>query len=493
VTHLDQTTSHFYRGKLAPVSGSIDASDADAYAAAARELREETQLDPNTDLRMMYCGTTFTFADEEAQRSWTVHPFSWWLLSNESKIKLDWEHDGYEWKRPQGILSREIVHDCVPRLDWSFRRVYFGHGGIFGHDTPIRPDNEPGRLFERTLRELRDDKKNGAKALASHALQRLALIAESMEVFDWSSLTRAAYHFTYSGRPSMNAAISSTILQALADISSMARESRVPGSPPIAERLRCISDEREQPGTMITSSLTDLVRQSLRDTQQIDILTLSRSSTIIESIKSLLSSIWKLNIKLSILESRPLCEGVSAADTILHFTSLHRDRIHISLAPDSHLSKLAQDLRHPSFLLLGADRISPSGHVSNKMGSTAAAIVVKHLSPKTKIVVLSETAKITKPSDLELYERNGEDISHELKEHSPESGDLSEVTEAWDSSEVDGLQRYSNVDVQNVYFEWVYRDLIDTYVTEEGVTSRERIRDISLRNARLEKEIFGGL
>jgi translation initiation factor 2B subunit (eIF-2B alpha/beta/delta family) len=442
---------------------------------------------------MMFCGTTFTFADEEAQRSWTVHPFSWRLLADESKIKLDWEHDSYEWTRPQEILLREIVHDCVPRLDWSFRRVYFGHGGIFGHDTPIRPDNEPGKWFERTLRELRDDKKNGAKALASHALRRLALIAESMEVFDWSSLTRAAYHITYSGRPSMNAAISSTILQALADILLVARESRISESPPIAQRLRCISDERQQPATMITSSLTDLVRQSLHETQQIDILTLSRSSTIIESIKSLLSSIWKLNIKLSILESRPLYEGVSAADTILHFTSLYRDRIHISLAPDSHLSKLAQDLRYPSFLLLGADRISPSGHVSNKMGSSAAAIVIKHLSPETKIVVLSETDKIAKPSDLEMYERNGEDSNHELKEHSPESGDLSEVTKAWNSSDVENLMQHSNVDIQNIYFEWVHQDLIDFYVTEEGVTSRERIRDISLRNARLEKEIFGGL
>jgi translation initiation factor 2B subunit (eIF-2B alpha/beta/delta family) len=442
---------------------------------------------------MMFCGTTFTFADEEAQRSWTVHPFSWLLKTDEAKIKLDWEHDGYEWKRPQDILSREIVHDCVPRLDWSFRRVYFGHGGIFGHDTPIRPDNEAGRVFETTIRELRDDKKNGARALASHALQCLALLAEGMEVFDWSSFTRAAYHFAYSGRPSMNAAIGSTILQALADTRSMARESHISGSLPIAERLRRISNEREQTATMITSSLKDLVQQNLNNTQQIDILTLSRSSTIIESIKCLLSSTQKLKIKLGILESRPLCEGVSTADALLYFALFYSDRLHISLAPDSHLSKLAQDLRHPSFLLLGADRISPSGHISNKMGSSTAAIVVKHLSPMTKIIVLSDTDKIAKPSDLELYERNGEDINHELKEHSPESGDPSEVTKAWNTTDAERMQHCSNVEVQNVYFEWVHRDLIDLYITEEGVTSRERIRDISLRNAKLEKEIFGGL
>ena len=153
----------------------------------------------------------------------------------------------------------------------------------------------------------------------------------------------------------------------------------------------------------------------------------------------------------------------------------------------------------PSFLLLGADRISPSGHVSNKMGSTAAAIVTKQLAPHVKIVVLSETDKIAAPSDLMRYEKGEEDSDREMEEHLPESNDPAEVSRVWAAAGtgeevVRTLTRPGgSVEIMNVYFEWIPAKYIDVYICEDGPLLREKIRNISLSKAELEKKMFDDL
>ena len=177
------------------------------------------------------------------------------------------------------------------------------------------------------------------------------------------------------------------------------------------------------------------------------------------------------------------------------------DRLSVEIASDSHISLFASSLTNSSFLVLGADRISSSGHVSNKTGSSAAAIIVKALNPKTRVVVLSETDKIAKPSDLEAYERSEEDVDREMQEHSPEANDVSEVTRIWAAAGVsqDALRRLQttgnqrDVDVQNVYFEWVPRRFIDAYVCETGILARLDIRKISLEKGRMERQMFANL
>ena len=489
-----------FRGKLAPISGSIDAEDFDAAAAAARELREETRLVTGQDLISKFCGAPFSFSDEEAGRSWTVYPFGWTLIAEDSRIELDWEHSGWQWIRPRDILSGQIADDCVPRLDQSFRRVYFGPGGIFGDSPAILPASATGKAFVSSLERLRNDKENGARVLATNAVEGLMEMVKAMEPFDWRDLRIAAYHFIYSARPSMNAAISSAVLAALKAASSTRSSSDVERHT-IVSKIKAYINGRDRASAKISERFVYHILEHCQDARQIDILTISSSSTIRSSILQLLSVEPKLSVNLHILESRPLCEGASMAAAILNSAKSqgYASRLLVKIAPDSHIAQLALKLASPSILLLGADRISPSGHVSNKTGSCAAAVVTKELAPQTQVIVLSETEKIAKPSNLQQYENYEEDKEREMYEHSSESNDPAEVTRIWAAAgtgreSVQALtQADALVEVQNVYFEWVPGKFVDVYITEDGLIQQARIKGISLQKARLEAEVFAGL
>lgn len=96
-----------YQHKLAPISGSVERRDSNApLATALREIREETALDPPSDLQLLRQGKPYAFADESVGREWIVHPFAFRLKSNEEGgkgeegIATDWEHEGWEWHDP---------------------------------------------------------------------------------------------------------------------------------------------------------------------------------------------------------------------------------------------------------------------------------------------------------------------------------------------------------------------------------------------------------
>ena len=536
---------HSYQGKLAPVAGSIDPSDANAFAAAAREIREETQLIADEHIRLSFCGQPFSFSDEEAGRSWTVHPFGWEFVSDdaESRIVIDWEHDGWQWVPPENVFNGELKDWCVPRLDQSLQRVFFGPSGMFVGKWITR-ENKAGMAFSDGLKRLKTDKENGARVLATAAVTCLQTIVKHMledissgmaqsvngsERDWWKSLRIAAWQLIYSGRPSMNAATSSAILQALKNV-----ESTIGSQKPLKEELQsayqifsdCLA-EREKAAEKMSRAFQNFVESLLSDandskaqsdpTNRIKIVTLSSSSTIRAALLHVLTAVPDLYIDLSILESRPLCEGASLASAIIKAVNQQdiavRSRLKITLAPDSHMTFLAQQIHlggaenTPSILLLGADRISPSGHTSNKMGSCSAALVVKSVSPDTKVAVLSEADKIAKASDLQERDST-EESQNEMLEHVPESNDATEVTKIWAaagagedvmntlqpsfqlSEENKGAVKLK---VENVYFEWVPAKYIDVYVSEEGILHRDRIKEKSVETKKLEEQIFGGL
>ena len=350
------------------------------------------------------------------------------------------------------------------------------------------------------LQRLRTDKENGARVLATEAVVCLRDIGNTMRNIDRKSLTIAAYHLIYSGRPSMNSAISSAVLAALKIVNDLPRwftkTSNIMGQ--VDQHITF----REQDSENICKAFTTFIRDHAWKNTEVTILTLSSSSTIRSAINHLLKSESDLRIKLKILESRPLCEGVSMAAAVLSAANQasSADRLSIQIAPDSHLAYFASNLKSPSFLILGADRISPSGHVSNKTGSSAAAIVTKTLSPSTKVVVLSDTDKIAQPSHLEVYEQGEEDVDREMQEHSPEANEVTEVTGIWPAAgvkeeEVLMLEKAdsSKVKVENVYFEWIHRRFIDAYICETGTLEQQNIREISMQKGRLEKQMFAGL
>ena len=137
-----------------------------------------------------------------------------------------------------------------------------------------------------------------------------------------------------------------------------------------------------------------------------------------------------------------------------------------------------------------------------------AAALAKSLAPFVHVVVLSDGDKIATPSDLAAYEAGTEDAQREMREHGDESNDPGEVMGVWEpagSNEevvqtvekamrdgvIDGNK--IEVEVRNVYFEWVPERYIDLYIAEEGPMGKEEIRERSLKIGRLGEKIFGGL
>lgn len=193
----------------------------------------------------------------------------------------------------------------------------------------------------------------------------------------------------------------------------------------------------------------------------------------------LLATSPSLILHLTVLESRPRFEGASLAAQIAEVMRKdHKQalsRLKISIAPDCAVGSI---VRNVDVVVLGADRISASGDVSNKIGSLSVAACAKYCTEKVKVVVLSEIDKVV--ADRE--EEGEREVHHD-----------SEVTDAWPREVRDGLEAGDiKIDVLGEWFEWVPKELVDVYVTERGVLSREEIGQCAEEIRVLEKRIFGG-
>ncbi|KAH7027941.1 uncharacterized protein B0I36DRAFT_365069 [Microdochium trichocladiopsis] len=569
-----------YQHKLAPVSGSMDASldNNNPLLTAIREIREETGLVASSgsspqrqrdDLELILAGKPYRLLDDEIGREWLIHPFSWRLRGErgEQRITIDWEHEGWEWHDPLAVSDSEAFGG-VPKLAKSLRRVWPAAdlGAV------------AGRLLMAGLRELKDDHDNGARQLATRAVMILKDVVEHMDMAQgiyhvdngddnndeseryWESLRMAAWHLCANGRPSMGAAITSAILTSLARIEPVVADETTSLPQKQNQILSILSDqitERSATTSLIQQSFQDYIAQLIRDKhaalhkQQeqspdtnrgkrpaISVLTLSLSSTITGSLLQILRT-CDVHLDLRILESRPRFEGVTCAAKLLEETQqqtqARNDKessssssspagdekkkgcgtLEISIFPDAAVSHAARD--GVDVVLLGADRISAGGDVSNKTGSLAAVLCARELSsssssseehpavkPSPRVVVLSETDKVA---------RSGEKDGHVVEEN-----DAAEVTAAWSSdadtkvarveevlSRLTGRNgrgsgvsaekdaRKSQVVVKNIYFEWVPSRLVDGYVTELGVWSTEDIAQRSAWIGEEEEKFFGGL
>jgi translation initiation factor 2B subunit (eIF-2B alpha/beta/delta family) len=182
-------------------------------------------------------------------------------------------------------------------------------------------------------------------------------------------------------------------------------------------------------------------------------LTLGNSGTIYTGILTLLMHLPTTHIHVTILESRPRFEGADLATNIFNMTPADaQHRLKVRVAPDCAVATVAKGV---DIVLLGADRISSNGNVSNKMGSLAAVACTKLLQPNAKIVVLSDTDKIIAPN---------------AKQGPIECHPPSELTKHWNSWTKEELDKTDNkVEVLGEWFEWVPKEFIDAYLTEAGI------------------------
>ena len=349
------------------------------------------------------------------------------------------------------------------------------------------------------VQSLQKDHVSGARHLATKTLQILAEIDPHPPtgLSFWFGARKCAYLFAIC-RPSMSSAIFSVVAKAMVKIREAWVESMEVGWEDLKfetfeeevlkkmieisrdvlwEEIRAREGVLEKLGAVFGEYLDRL--GGLSDGRPLRILTLSSSSTLRSVLVHILDTFPNSRIEVRVLESRPKFEGASFAMSLLwkvsNGTRSKRENVNVIIAPDSHVARLAKDA---NILLLGADRISSAGDVSNKMGSLAAALCIRAVSPCAKVIVVSETDKIATPGDME--------------DHGEERNDPEEVSSAWDMQTrhvLPGLMK-EGLEVENVYFEWVPAKYVDVYITEDGIMGSSMIEEISEQKEKLEKEVF---
>ncbi|KAF5614710.1 translation initiation factor eIF-2B subunit family [Fusarium tjaetaba] len=455
---LFRRSSHVntYQHKYAGISGSVDDTDADPLTTAWRELAEETTL-THDSLRLFRKGKPFSFADESIGREWTVNPFGFLLKSEsdggcgEAGIKIDWEHEGYEWFDPDAINDSDDF-EGVPRILESLRRVWLN----------VDLGQEAGNTLSRGLVALQEDHESGARQLATKALDTYIDVMKKVDFTDqvqwWINIRFAGWHLWKNGRESMGASILNVVLSAL----DIVQDGIPPRGPPdkssIDNIVRALGDyarDRQNTTSRTGAVFQTFIEQHLSGGGPLKILTLSSSSTIASAITHIMGNTSR-PVEVHVLESRPLFEGVKMAQSIASCANNSKAKTRLVIHTDASVGIAAKDI---DIVLIGADLIDKTAAVSNKVGSLPAVLTAKYVSQKAKIIVLSEKEKVLP------FAPPGQ-----------EENDACEVMQAWgDFSSAVREVPHSLVTVKNVYFEWVSPDLIDHYITEDGVTGRAGI------------------
>ena len=523
----------YYRNKYGPVAGSVESTDASPLHAALRELEEETSLTPPS-IQLFRHGKPYSFTDKSANRDWTINPFGFTLhnpsrstattsssssqngCQNEAaSIRLDWEHSSYQWfSIPDAISLSEA--EGVPNLLKSLRRVLF--------EIDLGP--AAGAVLRNGLRELQADHNSGARQLASKALRIFIDVVRRLDndvdkETWWQNVRFAGWHLWKNGRESMGASILTVMLQSFAIITQTRGSSQERLIPQrigkIVTALEHYASQREERGYQaITKHLNSLLISSQRiakasntydatntsglgsEYQPLRILTLLSTSSITSRFLQLLESRQPPRpIEIHILEARLTFKGASLAHRLASAITTPtssiepptpnssqanqaRHQVSITIHTDSSVAIASRNI---DYLLLDADIISPNGNVSNKTGSLPAILVAKHISPKVKVIVVAEKEKIT-PFGRDGSEASEKDDPEEVtKSCSPVQGQNTgnnSITaqgelQGDESCEMAGFKK-EHLGGKNV-FECVDSNLIDLYITEEGIMSRKEIQE----------------
>lgn len=209
---------------------------------------------------------------------------------------------------------------------------------------------------------------------------------------------------------------------------------------------------------------------------RLHILTLSNSSTLFHCLYRILTNPdLPVTVRLTVLESRPLYEGASFAARLLQNLPKTSRLGELEIVPDASVAFHIPSVTH---VLLGADKIYRDGHVWNKTGSLAAALLANRFD--VPLLVVSSTSKVVIK---DIYEgMTGE-------ENDPE-----ELSVSW-SEEVKVIleENAERVHVMNGYFELIRNELVDGYITEIGVVDAAEMGKVGERRKSLEQLLFGWL
>lgn len=105
-----------YQGKWNAVSGYLDELKP-LKDKVIEEIEEELGISSDGILTMK-AGQVYEWQDEDIHKRWIVHPVLI-ELNKEPEIRLDWEHERFEWARPDELKN----FDTIPNLINSLQRV----------------------------------------------------------------------------------------------------------------------------------------------------------------------------------------------------------------------------------------------------------------------------------------------------------------------------------------------------------------------------------
>ncbi|KAF3170808.1 hypothetical protein TWF751_006636 [Orbilia oligospora] len=381
--------------------------------------------------------------------------------------------------------------------------------------------------LEASIERLRNDRLSGAGRLATLAVKEFASLCATDPVLLsrqntqewWTSLRLYGWHLFHS-RPSMSSSIQNCIIRILQSIGTT-----LPTLPTNA------SDRAEKVANIILTSLKTTrsksytipqsfvtLVQSLpsfveaRDHKRLfNILVHSNSSVMASSLVSLFNTTNRPRIRVFVLESRPLFEGVTLARYLRSQIPENAGNAKLAGVPAVTVevavdAAVGNYTKVADLYVLAADRIYPNGDVSNKIGCLTAALGMRfnerrrngssatasNAGNSKSIIVIGATDKVC-----------GKDERDRGWDYSYEENDGGEVKECWpgECDDVDSPAELSDSDeegkgdvsVRNMYFETVPAELIDVYLTEEGVLDAEGIGEVADCHLRREMEIFGEL
>lgn len=106
-----------YKGKWMTLAGYYD-EKVPLRKKVLEEFREEIGLDYKI-IKSFEVFTPIKIPDKKINKEWMIFTCKI-VLKKRPKIKLDWEHTGYKWVKPDEVLKMDIV----PSLAASMDKVY---------------------------------------------------------------------------------------------------------------------------------------------------------------------------------------------------------------------------------------------------------------------------------------------------------------------------------------------------------------------------------
>ncbi|KAF3919226.1 hypothetical protein AA313_de0206092 [Arthrobotrys entomopaga] len=487
---------------------------------AIQQFEDLTKLTYSSGFLRILVGTPFSIPTESTTAT-KIHPF---LLSINRTLAIS-----HKIKISPNIQSLSSTGATSNLIDLSAHN--------FLNQALQRCTISPA--LEESIERLRNDHTSGAGRLANLAVKEFAslcasdpalLSRESISEW-WTSLRLYGWHLFHS-RPAMSSSIQNCIIRILQHINTTIPT--LPHHP--RERAEVVSNliltslkSTRSKSYTIPQAFCDLVSglRSFTDAREnkrlFNILLHSNSSVMASSVASLFRISDRPRIRVFVLESRPLFEGVTLARYLRTQIPIGAGEkgydsvpaVTVEVAVDAAVGNYT---KVADLYVLAADRIYPNGDVSNKIGCLAAALGMRFNERRRPGVGGSgnTTAAVTAAATVAAKGKSiiviggtdkvcGKDERDRGWDYSYEENDGGEVKECWpcggddvdspaelsDESESDVEEE--DVRVRNMYFETVPAELIDCYLTEEGILDAEGIGEVADCHFRREVEIFGDL